>query len=134
MKVTIDNFDKAIEKILDDYSGEVNKNVDLITKRVGQRGAQLLRNESASTFPVPTSNRKSTGKYASGWTAKTEKSRLYTTVTIYNKTPGLPHLLEHGHIVKAGGRVAGKAPAYVHIAPVETKIINEYEREVINKL
>jgi hypothetical protein len=133
-KVTIANFDKEIEKILSEYGDEVSENLDQITKRIGQKGAQMLRNESKSAFPVPTSHRKSTGKYAAGWTAKTERNRLYTTVTIYNRTPGLPHLLEHGHAVVAGGRTVGAFSGKTHIAPVEEKLINEYEREVKAKL
>lgn len=127
-KVTVDNLASEIQKILDQYGDEVTKNFDDITRRVGQKGAQILRNESKGAFP------EGTGKYASGWTYKVQKNRLYTTVTIYNKTPGLPHLLEHGHAVVAGGRVAGRYDGKKHIEPVEKKLIVEYEREVINKL
>ena len=126
-KVTIDNFNKAIEKILDEYGDDVSQNLDTITKRVGQKGAQLLRNESKSSF-------KGTGKYASGWTSKTEKNRLYTKVIIYNRTPGLPHLLEHGHALVHGGRKVGEYSGKVHIEPVENKLVTEYEKEVVNKL
>lgn len=133
-KVTLENFGAEIEKILQQYGDEVSENLSIITKKVGQRGAQLLRNESKSTFPVSNSNRKSTGKYASGWTARTEQNRLYTTVTIYNRTPGMPHLLEHGHAIVSGGRRSGDFGGAEHIAPVEDKLIKEYEREVTQKL
>lgn len=133
-KITLESFGAEVEKILQQYGDDVSENLSIITKKVGQKGAQLLRNESKSTFPVSTSHRKSTGRYASGWTARTEQNRLYTTVTIYNRTPGLPHLLEHGHAVVAGGRNVGSARGVEHIAPVEEKLINEYEREVTQKL
>ena len=133
-KVTIANFDQEVQKILDEYGDDISRNIDIITKRVGQKGVQMLKNESSSAFPVPSSKRPSTGKYASGWTSKTEKNRLYTTVTIYNRTPGLPHLLEHGHAIVAGGRVAGQFEGKEHIAPVEEKLVNEFEREVTTKL
>ena len=126
-KVTVDNLASEIEKIMKDYSDDVTKNLDIITKKVGQKGAQALRNDSKASF-------KGTGKYASGWTYRAQTNRLYTTVTIYNKTPGLPHLLEHGHAVVAGGRIAGRYDGKVHIEPVEKKLIAEYEREVVNKL
>jgi len=132
--ISLDNFGKEVEKILSSYGDEVSENLDEITKKIGQKGARLLRNESANTFPVPGSRRKSTGKYEKGWTFRAEKSRLYSTVTIYNKTPGLPHLLEHGHAIKNGGRSSGEVKGYTHIEPVEEKIITEYEREVKNKL
>lgn len=126
-KVTLDNFDNEIKKILDAYGDDVSENLDVITRQVGQKGTQMLRNESRSAF-----NR--TGKYASGWTSKTKKNRLYTSVIIYNRTPGLPHLLEHGHAVVAGGRVAGQYSGKTHIAPVENKLVKDYEREVKEKL
>lgn len=133
-KVTLDSFAKEVEKILDSYGDEVTRNLDEITQKVGKKGAQLLRNQSSETFPVPTSSRKSTGKYAKGWTYQVTKNRLYTTVTIYNRTPGLPHLLENGHVIRNGGRTTGQAKAHVHIEPVEREILTEYEREVVNKL
>lgn len=126
-KVTVDNLASEIEKIMKEYSDDVTKNLDVITKKVGQKGAQALRNDSKASF-------KGTGKYAKGWTYQVERSRLSTSVIIYNKTPGLPHLLEHGHAVVAGGRIAGRYDGKVHIEPVEKKLIVEYEREVINKL
>lgn len=126
-KVTLDNFDREVAKILNDYGDEISQNIDIITQKIGQKGAKLLREQSKGSFG-------GTGKYASGWTAKTEKGRLYTTVTIYNRTPGLPHLLEHGHAVVAGGRVAGHYSGKTHIAPVETKLVQEYKREVTEKL
>lgn len=126
-KVTLENFSAEILKILDSYSDDVSANVSEITKKVGQKGAQLLRNESRSAF-----NR--TGEYAKGWTAKTEQGRLYTTVTIYNRKPGMPHLLEHGHAIVSGGRQVGYYDGKEHIAPVEEKLVKEYEREVKIKL
>lgn len=126
-KVTIDSFDKEIEKILSEYGDEVSKNLDSITKQIGQKGAQLLRNESKSSFG-------GTGKYARGWTYQVQEGRLYTKVTIYNRTPGLPHLLEYGHAVILGGRVYGDYSGKVHIQPVEEKVVKEYEREVVSKL
>ena len=126
-KVTLANFDSEVKKILDAYGDEVSQNLDVITQQVGKKGAQMLRNESKSAF-----NR--TGRYASGWTSKVERNRLYTTVIIYNRTPGLPHLLEHGHAIVSGGRAVGHYDGKTHIAPVENKLVKDYQREVIEKL
>lgn len=127
-KVTIDNLAAEVNKILEEYGDEITENMDKITRKVGQKGAKLLRNESQGAFP------KGTGKYAKGWTSRATQGRLYTTVTIYNRTPGLPHLLEHGHAVVSGGRVAGQYDGKKHIAPVEKKLINDFEKEVVSKL
>lgn len=128
-KVTVDTLGAEIEKILNQYQGEVQENIDQVTKLVGQKGAAALRNQSKSTFPDGK-------KYASGWTAQVEKTRVYTAVTIYNKKQaGLAHLLEFGHVSANGtgrGYVTDKAPVKgrEHIAPVEIELVAQYEREV----
>lgn len=126
-KVSLDSLGSEIEKILNEYQGEVQENLDVITKKVGQKGAQALRNESLSTFA---DSKKHKTRYGNTWTSKTEKGRLYTKVIIYSRMPGLPHLLENGHAKVNGGRVPGKA----HIAPVESRLVREYESEVASKL
>lgn len=129
-KVTLDTLGDEINKILDQYAGEVDKDIDVVTKLIGQKGAQALRNESKAKFPD------GSGKYAGGWTATTEKSRLYTAVIIHNKRQaGLAHLLEFGHVSANGtgrGYITANAPvkAYEHIAPIEQELVVQYEREV----
>lgn len=126
-KVTIDNLGSEIKKILDEYAGNVDENVDEITKKVGKKGAQTLKNESLAKFKDSKKHKK---RYGQTWTSKAEKKRLYTTVTIYNSQPGLPHLLEYGHASRNGGRVMGQE----HISPVEQQLIAEFEREVRSKI
>ena len=128
-KVTLDTLGDEINKILDEYAGEIDKNIDTVTKLIGQKGAAALRNQSKSTFPD--------GKrYASGWTSTVEKTRVYTAVTIHNKKQaGLAHLLEFGHVSANGtgrGYITEKAPVAgrEHIAPVEQELVVQYEREV----
>ena len=67
-----------------------------------------------------------TGKYAGAWAVKTERRRTGTTAIVYNKKPGLPHLLEHGHATRNGGRTK----AYVHIAPAEEAAIQEFQDQI----
>lgn len=132
-KVTLDNFSKEVEKVLEEYQDDVSKNLDAIIKAMGQKGSQLLRNESSKAFPK--GQGQSTGAYSKGWTATYQKNRLYAQVTIHNsKNAGLAHLLEHGHVIKSGGRTVGKYSGKEHIEPVEKILIEEYEKEVINKL
>lgn len=123
-KAPIDKFNETIAKILEDYGGEVRENVDEITVRVGKAGVNLMRQQSKQTFP------KGSGFYYKGWKSETTESRLGTTVTIYNQHAGLPHLLENGHAKRNGGRVAGRP----HIEPVEEEIIDQYTREITEKL
>ena len=54
------------------------------------------------------------GKYKKGWKITKRDNKGVTSRIIHNaKVPGLPHLLEHGHAKRGGGRVAG----HPHIAP-----------------
>lgn len=122
-KTSIDKLGASIEKILAEYGDELQENIDEITVKVGKAGVTALRNQSKQNFG-------GTGKYEKGWRSEVDKTRLGTTVTLYNQTPGLPHLLEHGHAKRTGGRVEGKP----HIAPVESKLIKQYETEVLNNL
>lgn len=121
-KVTIENLDTAIQGILQEYEDDVSANLDTITNKIGKAGVKALNNASKSKFDGK--------KYSKSWTSTTEKGRLYTTVTLHSKMPGLPHLLEHGHAKVNGGRVKGRA----HIEPVEQKLVTEYEREVKARL
>lgn len=126
-KVTLDNLASEVKKILSEYGNDVYSDLDTITKKVGQKGVQSLKNESLAKFPNSGKHKKRYGQY---WTSTTEKGRLYTRVIIHSNQPGLPHLLENGHAKVNGGRVPGK----VHIQPVELKLVDEYEREVGSKL
>lgn len=112
-RVTADNFAAACQKILEEYQDDLVKDTGRLVKRLAQKGAQAVKSASGQFG--------GSGKYASGWTSQYEETRLSKTATIYNKTPGLPHLLENGHALRNGGR----APGRTHIAPVEEAVSNE---------
>ena len=56
-KVTLDNLGSEIEKILAEYEGEVQENLDEITKKIGKKGALALKNESLAKFRIQKSIR-----------------------------------------------------------------------------
>lgn len=122
---TVDTLAADIQKILDDYAGEIELLNKETVKETGKKGKQALQGNSKKTF-------KGTGKYASGWALKVEEmSRASATATLYNsKLPGLPHLLEHGHAKRGGGRVSGR----VHIKPVEDEIEKAFMQELESKI
>lgn len=122
-KSPIERLQADVSAILEEYGEEVAEHLDEVTKDIGKKGAKALRSSSKGSFG-------GSGKYARGWTYEVEESRLGTTVTIYNRTPGLPHLLENGHAKRGGGRVPGRS----HIAPVEAELIDAYEKEVASRL
>ena len=111
----LDRLASTIQGILEEYGDDITKNMDEAVKRVGKAGAASLKKSSPGT-----------GQYARKWSYKAEEGRLGTTVTIYSKMPGLPHLLENGHAKRGGGRTA----PIVHIRPVEQEIIRDFEEEV----
>lgn len=126
-RVTIDNLQSAIDEILKEYADDLQANLDIVTKKIGQKGAQALKNQSKTTF---------NGKnYASGWGTTVEKQRLYTVVYIHNKKQaGLAHLLENGHVKANGTGRYGQWDGRKHIAPVEEQLVSEYTREVVNQI
>lgn len=123
-RVPIDRLTEEVKKILEDYGEDVQQNLGTIVKKMSQKGASTLRSQSRGTFG-------GSGAYAKGWTSTAQTGRVSAQGTIYNQDlPGLPHLLEHGHANRNGGRTAGRA----HIAPVEEALVREFETEVKSKL
>lgn len=126
-RVPIDRLTQEVNKVLAEYGDDVQDNLNEITEKITKQGAKTLKAQSRSTFG-------GTGKYASGWTTQIETGRVSAQGTIYNKTPGLPHLLEYGHALKRGGRTVGQTSGRAHIKPVEDALIKEFESKVKAKL
>ena len=118
-RVPLDQFAYEIVKLLAKYANDVDVDVAKVTKDFAKKGAKAVSAEARSKFG-------GTGKYASGLTTQFETNRFSTQGVIYNKTPGLPHLLENGHANRGGGRTAGRP----HIEPVKNKLEEEYIRAV----
>ena len=124
-RVRVDQFAAAVQEILTQYGTDIHENLDDIVTDITKQGVKTLKGEARGTF------RRHTGKYAAGWTSEIEIGRFSSQGTIYNaKVPGLPHLLEHGHANRNGGRTPGR----VHIAPVEAEMVRTFEEQVKSKL
>lgn len=121
-KVPIDRLAIEIEKILEEYGDNVQQNLNDIVGEMSKKDAKTLNQQSGQTFGG--------NKYRKSWTSQVETGRMSAQGTIYSKIPGLPHLLEHGHANRGGGRTPGR----VHIAPVEESLIKEFESKVKSKL
>lgn len=120
---TVDTLSDDIKKILEEYEGEVIVLTKDTVKKIGKKGVEALKS-SSGVF-------KGSGKYAAGWASKVEEKRTGATATLYNaKLPGLPHLLEYGHAMRNGGRVAGT----VHIKPVEDELEKAFKQELEQSL
>ena len=121
-KSTVDTLAADVEKVLEKYVDECGKITSEAVKTAGNKGKQALNSAAASKFGGR--------KYQKSWKVKLEKKRLYTVATLYSSMPGLPHLLEHGHAKRNGGRVEGRE----HIFPVEQELIKAFETELNNEL
>lgn len=110
--VKIEDIEKQLGKILDDFNHEVNlENVKAVNKTAIET-AKYLKEKS------PKSKRKTSGQYAQGWGVKKGNvARLGYTAHVKLKKPNyrLGHLLEYGHATRSGGRTR----AIVHIGPAE---------------
>lgn len=118
-------FDLAgeVEKILNEYGDEVSERMAEVVEKVAKKGVKQLK----ATSPVDIGAPKS-GSYAKGWAVETsgkKHKQLTCSATIYNRQPGLPHLLEHGHALRQGGR----SPAKPHIKPVEDMLFDLFRPE-----
>lgn len=126
-RVGLKGFTDALDKILAQYGDEVNEKSTQLVPKAAQRAAKALREESRQKFGSPDEEY----RYAKGWTYETKKGRLRTEATVYNKnSPGLAHLLEHGHANRYGGRTPGRS----HIAPVEEAVVEAFRKEVEDSL
>lgn len=118
---TLDQFSEAVAEILEEYEGELDEKIGEATKKIAQKGVQLLK----ATSPVA-ANTPLKGAYAKGWRVSVENHRNLThSATIYNIHPGLPHLLEFGHPTRNGGRTQ----AQPHIAKVEDRLLEDFNVE-----
>ena len=127
-KTPIDKLTSAVNGILAEYADDVQSNLDIITKKMGQKGAAALRQTSKSTFG-------GTGEYAKGWKYATHSTRRYTKTTIFNDHYSMPHLLENDHVVKNGTkRVVGQYKGRKHIEPIANELVSTYEEEVASKI
>lgn len=127
-KTPVDKLNEAVNRILSEYEGDIAENVGEIVEAIGKKGVQAIRQSAQRCLENP-------GDYPKGWTMQTTQTRTGTTVTIYNKHPGLPHLLEYGHVTRNGtGRTYPRTPAHEHIKPVADELITTFENEVKRKL
>lgn len=118
MKTPVEKLAANIQKVLQAYVNDVNADIDDLTKAIGKKGAQAVKQSSAGAFGG--------GAYSRSWTSTLETSRFGSTAVIHSKKPGMPHLLEKGHAKRNGGRVSGRE----HIAPVEEALVEEFEKAV----
>ena len=119
MATDINNLAAEINRQLALYARQTEETVDVIAEKVANDGVELLKANSPKS--------PGGGKYARSWTQK----KVGKKFVIHNKKHyRLTHLLEKGHAKVNGGRVAAR----VHIAPVEDRVIDEFEADLRREL
>jgi hypothetical protein len=99
------------------YANQTDESVQRIAEEIAAEGVEMLKAESPKRF----------GDYAESWKVK----RVGKVFVVHNKDHyRLTHLLEKGHAKVNGGRVEAR----VHIAPVESKMIENFEDELRREL
>jgi len=114
----MDSLLTQVNAVLAQYTKNIDENMLAVMNTASKEGVKRLRKTSPKA--------KGGGKYARSWAVKREKG----TFTIYNKQPGLTHLLENGHDIVRNGRKVGRAPAYPHIKDVDEWV----EKTIIERL
>ena len=116
-RVNVDGLADAVIKGLAEYAELSTDGMKASVKKASKK----CKEDISSGAP------KRTGRYAKSWKTKvTGESSSALTVTVYSSVPGLPHLLEHGHAKRGGGRVSGRP----HIAPAEESAEKMLEAEI----
>ena len=117
-RIRPEGLENAVMDCLEDYSKVLTDGL----KKSVKDAAKTVKDEISANAP------RLTGKYAASWTTKVTKQSTYEMeVTVHSKNRyQIAHLLENGHAMRNGGRVAAR----VHIAPAEEKGIEQLEKEV----
>lgn len=120
-KTTIDGLSEAIADVLEEYDHEVKEK----SKRVVKRVAMKCKRDISAAAP------KKSGEYAKSWASKTTKNTEDSLeITLYSKMPGLPHLLEYGHVINLYGTILGVGGARPHIGKAEQAANKELVKEL----
>ena len=120
-KVKVGAFSEMIQKEIDQYCREIEKEIPDIVEKAGKKCAQSINFHAAS---AGINDRKGYGK---SWRFKvTERNGwLGTFGKVYSpKHYRIAHLLEHGHpIIGKNGKPIGSAKAFPHIRLAEQESV-----------
>lgn len=118
VEIKVDKISDEIKNRLQQYGAGIEEEIQVKADKVAKKGVKMLKSES----PIRS------GVYAKSWSSKKESGFHLPQRIIHVKKPHyrLTHLLEKGHVGRDGKRVR----AIPHIAPVEKKLVKEFEQEI----
>lgn len=121
-KVTPEQLEAAVAEILEDYAEQVAVDTKEAVQQTGKAAVKVAQAYA---------QRIGRGRYAKSIKLKTTDSNSFsTTVVIHSTQYRIAHLLEHGHVVKAHGRIVGTARAFPHFAPAEAQAEKMLEQKI----
>ena len=122
-----ENLEKRKKEILEKYADKQDKSRSRKNDSKSSKNYKGKAKSKEFQKKLQTKIRKKYGKYAKNWRFKKNSKGSFV---IYNADPTyrLTHLLEHGHVLRNGGR----SKAIPHIKPVEEKIKEKFEQRIKN--
>lgn len=124
------NLVAEVTAALTEYCEDVQKVCDESAKEA----AELVKTTLHKNSPRKARG-KGRGRYARGWRVKKRESAGLVSYVVYNGTsPGLTHVLEHGHIARNQYGTFGRVRAIPHIGPAAEAGIQRFELAVRARL
>lgn len=115
---------------------QMQTEIDKILKQFGENTTEVVNECVQTVAEKATAELKTAGtfkgrKYRGSWTNEVQQKPGYTDAVVFNKRNyRLTHLLEFGHAKQNGGRTR----AFPHIAPVNDKVAEMFEKELMRKI
>ena len=124
------NLVAEVTAALTEYQQTVQDALDAAAKEAAEVTARELKDRS------PKRKRgKGSGKYARGWKVKKTAQAHLVAYTVYNgASPGLTHVLEHGHVSRNQYGSYGRVRAIPHIGRAADAGIQRFELSVRARL
>lgn len=115
-----------LNAMLSEYTDGVLYHCEDLIYKYGSKMVQELKKGEG----LPSRESHTIKWYLGNWRCLVSDMRTGVEAIVYNRYPGLAHLLENGHATKNGGRTR----AFPHIRPVEERIIEEFFDAVKQKI
>lgn len=119
VSVSADGFAGSLEAILEEYGREVSEQLRADVDAAAQTGLEEVRKGAAAHV-----GRR--GKYKDSWRADAVEGAYGYAKVVHSTQPGLPHLLDKGHLLRDGSRYSGDG----HVAAAGEAAVREFERRV----
>lgn len=124
------NLVAELDLLMKEYVQEVQDAVDDSAKEAAEVTAETLRENSPKR-----EKGKGRGAYARGWKVKKRYDANLVSYVVYNgKSPGLTHVLEHGHVARNQFGTYGRVRAIPHIGSAADAGIQRFQLGVKARL